>query len=321
MQTFARPILAESELKGTSFTVSWSGHDDTGGSGVAYYDVYFTDNGGECKLFAGHTTATSSTFSGLRGHTSAFYSVATDNVGNTEAAPASPEAHTIVLLQTTAAVVAAPNPVFLGSKITLTATVSVVGGSSPATGSVTFKDGTKILGTGTLSTTGGVTTSSFSTTKLTAGKHTITAVYGGDASDATSTSSPLNVIVDRFASTTKLVVSASQPSTGSPVTFTATIAIVSPGAGTPTGSVTFKEGTKVLATKNVSTTNGVTTAAFSTSSLAAGKHTILAIYSGSAQGNSSTSKGVTITVGPSKMKAHAAVRIARPLPGGPLGLA
>ena len=30
----------------TTFTVSWSGQDDAGGSGIASYDVYVSDNGG-----------------------------------------------------------------------------------------------------------------------------------------------------------------------------------------------------------------------------------------------------------------------------------
>ena len=75
--------------------------------------------------------------------------------------------------------------------MTFTATVvnSSPGGGTP-TGTVTFMDGTTTLGTGTLSTTDGVTTATFTTTALAVGSHSITAVYGGDTDDLTSTSQP-----------------------------------------------------------------------------------------------------------------------------------
>lgn len=60
-----------------------------------------------------------------------------------------------------------------------------------APGIVTFMDGTAVLGAGTL-TNGSAT---FSTTKLMAGSHTITAVYGGGANFLGSTSGPLIQIV------------------------------------------------------------------------------------------------------------------------------
>ena len=65
--------------------------------------------------------------------------------------------------------------------MTFTATVvnSSPGAATP-TGTVTFMDGTTMLGTGTLSTTDGLTTATFTTTKLAVGSHSITAVYGGD---------------------------------------------------------------------------------------------------------------------------------------------
>jgi RHS repeat-associated protein len=71
----------------SSFTLSWSGTDDTGGSGIATYDIYVSDNGGSFTPFLTATTQTSATFKGAFGHTYAFYSVATDNVGNREATP------------------------------------------------------------------------------------------------------------------------------------------------------------------------------------------------------------------------------------------
>jgi hypothetical protein len=62
---------------------------------------------------------------------------------------------------------------------------------STATGTVTFSDGTTVLGTGTL--IAGIAT--YSATSLATGMHSITAVYAGDPDDAPSTSTPLAITV------------------------------------------------------------------------------------------------------------------------------
>ena len=70
-----------------------------------------------------------------------------------------------------------------GSAVTFTATVAVTGG--PATGTVTFKDGVTVLGTGTLSSGRAI----FATSTLAIGAHSITASYEGSVTFATSVSS------------------------------------------------------------------------------------------------------------------------------------
>ena len=80
----------------TTFTVNWSGTDDTGGSGIATFDVYSSDNGGPFSLWQQGTTATSASFTGVNGHVYGFSSVATDNVGNRQATPTSAQATTTV---------------------------------------------------------------------------------------------------------------------------------------------------------------------------------------------------------------------------------
>src|SRR5262249_3419729 len=68
---------------------------------------------------------------------------------------------------------------------------------------------------------------------------------------------------------------------GQNVTFTATISVNPPGAGTPTGTVQFVvDGSNAGSPVNVNTSSGVTTASFSTSGLAVGTHTVSANYSG-----------------------------------------
>ncbi|MCE9611135.1 MAG: DUF6288 domain-containing protein [Chthoniobacter sp.] len=71
-----------------------------------------------------------------------------------------------------------------GSTVTFTATVTVSGG--PATGTVTFKDGATVLGSGTLS----AGTATFVTSTLAVANHSITATYGGDPTFDSSVSAP-----------------------------------------------------------------------------------------------------------------------------------
>src|SRR5262249_38170770 len=63
------------------------------------------------------------------------------------------------------------------------------------------------------------------------------------------------------------------------VTFTARVAAVAPGAGTPTGTVTFKDGNVVLGTFAVGADG---TATLTTSFAAAGGHAVTAVYNGDA---------------------------------------
>lgn len=77
-----------------NFTLSWSGADDANGSGVAFYDIYVSDNGGAYTQYLHNTTHTTAQFTGAFGHTYAFYSVATDAAGRTEDAPTTADAQT-----------------------------------------------------------------------------------------------------------------------------------------------------------------------------------------------------------------------------------
>ena len=79
----------------TIFSLQWSGRDGNG-SGIASYSVYFSDDGGAFRSFLSNTTQTSSTFTGVNGHSYGFYSVATDNVGNQQPTPTGAQATTTV---------------------------------------------------------------------------------------------------------------------------------------------------------------------------------------------------------------------------------
>jgi hypothetical protein len=70
-----------------SFTVPWGGSENTG-SGIAYYDVHVSTDGGPSAVWLPGTSLTSALFSGLAGHEYSFYTMAVDNAGNYQAAPA-----------------------------------------------------------------------------------------------------------------------------------------------------------------------------------------------------------------------------------------
>ena len=72
---------------------------------------------------------------------------------------------------------------------------------------------------------------------------------------------------------------------GQPVTFTATVSPNPPGAGTPTGTVTFSDGGSPIGTATLDASG---TAAITTSALAAGAHTITASYGGDNNFSAST---------------------------------
>jgi hypothetical protein len=174
-----------------SFAVNWSGTDV--GSGIASYNIYVSDNGGTFSLWQGAVTTTSASYTGTAGHTYGFYSIATDGAGNVEASKSAADTTTTVSNQvaTTTALTASSTSAGSGIAITLTATVTETSGTATPTGSVTFYDGTTSLGTGTLSS--GVAT--YSTSSLAVGTHSITATYGGDAGNFSSTSAAVSVVV------------------------------------------------------------------------------------------------------------------------------
>jgi Bacterial Ig-like domain (group 3)/MBG domain (YGX type) len=95
---------------------------------------------------------------------------------------------TVTATSTAITLVASPSATQYGDPVTLTATVT-----SGATGTVSFYDGSVLLGTGAVAN--GVAT--LTTSTLAAGTHTVTAVYNGDATYASSQSGPATVTVSK----------------------------------------------------------------------------------------------------------------------------
>ncbi|TDC20740.1 Ig-like domain repeat protein [Streptomyces sp. 8K308] len=115
----------------------------------------------------------------------------------------------------------------------------------------------------------------------------MTATYGGDASFASSSGTETHT-VDPALTTTTVTPAPDPSSLGQTVTFTATVAPVSPGAGTPTGTVTFfvSGGPTLTGTLGA---GGVATA--STAVLPPGTYTVAATYSGDVNFTGSSGTG------------------------------
>ncbi|MEU9499694.1 Ig-like domain repeat protein [Streptomyces sp. NPDC048196] len=151
------------------------------------------------------------------------------------------ETHTVNPARTTTTVTSAPDPSTVGQPVTFTAKVTPAPpGAGIPTGSVTFDFGDGSVGV-TVPVAGGVATASHTYTSTAASPYTVTAAYSGDADFEASVDTDVQTVTQAESSTT--VTSSPDPSVvGEPVTFTATVTTVAPGAGIPTGTVTFDFG-------------------------------------------------------------------------------
>jgi Big-like domain-containing protein/uncharacterized protein DUF4214 len=168
-----------------------------------------------------------------------------------------------------------------GSSITFTATVT---GAPNPTGTVNFS-ATTYNGVNPQSITlasnvplvngqASVTTSALAAGGAFLGNHFITAIYSGDGNHASAFGTMMQK-VHANASTTVLSVSPAPANPGQPVTLTATVASVPAAAGTPTGMVTFRDGTNVIGQVPLDP-SGV--ASIVRSDIAPGTHTLTATY-------------------------------------------
>lgn len=196
---------------------------------------------------------------------------------------------------TTTVLTASPNPVAASATVTLTATISASSGTP--TGAVTFLDGASTLGTATL--TNGVAT--FTTSSLPAGTtQTLTATYAGTAAFAASTSNSVALVISaptNIPTTTALAASPNPVAASATETLTATVTS-SNTAETPTGSVTFYDGTTTLGSASLGTSStNVATAIYTTTALSAGAtHTLTATFAGNTTFLASTSAAVSLVV-------------------------
>lgn len=159
---------------------------------------------------------------------------------------------------------ATPAPISYGTNLSsvLNATAEAGGQSIPGVFSYTATP------------TGGAATAVTATTVPATGSYILNAVFTPtNTVDYTTATATANLTVNKAISTISLVGSPNAAFVSNPVTFTATL---SSSAGTPTGSVSFYDGSTLLGAGGL--TSGVAT--YTTSGLVAGSHSITATYSG-----------------------------------------
>ncbi len=189
-----------------------------------------------------------------------------------------------------------PTTVF-GQSVTFSATVSSSQGVP--TGTVTFLDNGGSLGDVNLDASGSATLTT-SALSVTGSPHTITARYNGDANFADGTSAGLAQHVNPASTTTTLAASTTKSTYGQSVYFTATLYVVTPASGTPTGSVTFYDGATALYTGALA--GNISTLIVDALPVDGGiAHSITARYDGATDFSASTSSPTAVTVAPASL--------------------
>lgn len=260
---------------GVTYTATVTSIAGTPSGSVTLFDG--TTLVGNATLASGAATITISNLD-VGSHTLTAGFVATADFA---ASTSGPVTQVIDPIETTTAVVSSVNPSSTGDALTFTATV--IGGGTPPSGTVTFTDGSTPIGTSTLS----AGSASLTTSALAPGGHSITATFAGDPQHAPSTSPTLVQNVNG-SSTVSLTSNPNPSALGEAVSLIATVG----GGGTPTGSVTFRDGSAVVGTATL--TNGA--GGLTLSNLTAGTHSITAAYGGDATFGGSTSAALTQTV-------------------------
>jgi hypothetical protein len=163
-----------------------------------------------------------------------------------------------------------PTASVTGQSVTVSYVVSV---NAPGSGTPT---GTVTVSAGPDSCSGSVAAGSCVITFQTAGTKSLTATYAGDANFGGSTSAPVSHLVSPAATTTQLTAHTPDPSvTGQPITVIFTVAVTSPGGGTPGGTVTVTDGEVSCAGSPAAGTCQLTP-------IGAGSITLTATYAGDA---------------------------------------
>jgi hypothetical protein len=178
--------------------------------------------------------------------------------------------------------VSSPNPSFVGQAVTFRASVSSMAGTPPDGETITFRNGTAVLGTGVLS--GGV--ASLMISSLLSGTYSVTASYGGDGNFGASVSPALRQVVNTTNKSPTLItlVSNLNPSIyGQAITWTATV--TTSGSVAPTGTVNFTWGNTI----GSATLNSSGVAKLTRANLNADFYPLTAVYSGDANNARNTS--------------------------------
>ncbi|MBM4070658.1 MAG: hypothetical protein FJ271_17140 [Planctomycetes bacterium] len=189
---------------------------------------------------------------------------------------------TVNKANTTTTIGSSSGTTVFGQTVTFTATVSAVSpGAGTPSGNVNFLVDGVSVGFGALS--GGVATFAINSIAVAGSPHTVASQYVGDGNFNTSSSGNGSHTVNKANTSVGMSSSTGTTVFGQTVTFTATVAAVSPGQGTPTGNVDFLvDGVSV---GQGSLSGGIATFATGAISVAGSPHAITANYLGSGSFN------------------------------------
>ncbi|UNZ21235.1 hypothetical protein HC362_33325 [Streptomyces sp. 891-h] len=254
------------------------------GAGTPTGTVTLNFGDGTSPITTPLTNGTATTTRPYTTSTSSPYTITATYSGDTDFADSSgTDTHTVNRALTTTNLTTGPDPSVVGQPVTFTTTVTPLApGAGTPTGTVTlnFGDGTSPI---TTPLTNGTATTTRPYTTRTGSPYTVTATYSGSDRFVGSSGTDAHT-VDRALSATTVVSSPDPSAPAQNVTVEATVTAVPPGAGTPTGSVTFTVGNRSPVA--VPLINGSATT--SVKSLNVGKHGIIATYTGSTGFTSST---------------------------------
>lgn len=265
-----------------TFTATATSSNGAGGSGntpsgtVSFFVDGSATASSTCTLSTGACTWTTSTLAvGTHIITASYGGDTTDT---TATATLSPN-QVVNINATTVTVASSENPSYYGDNVTFT--ITATGSYGLPTGTVTYYDSTTstTLGTGTLACAIPVVTGtyicnggSFSISTLAVGSHVIQATLASNGVNAAGTGT-VTQVVNTNTSTLKLTSSENPSIYGDSVTFTVAATALS---GTPSGSITFMDGSTTLGTGTLAV--GATT--YTISTLSVGTHAIQAVYAG-----------------------------------------
>jgi uncharacterized protein (TIGR03437 family) len=261
---------------------------DANGSATAVWEILLSNPAAqETAEFAVFYTSSNAAPTLTPGTVALSYAPTVGSVLIPRFAPAASSTSVVTVAACTAVasvgLVSSANPATYGQPVTFTATVS--GNGVTPTGTVTFKDGAVALRTATLATG----QAAFTTAALGGGSHSITAQYSGDGNYPAATSAAVTQAINRASTATILSFSSSAVPVGQLANLTA---VVTSGAGAPTGLVTFRDGNLALRSVLV---DGSGTARLAIQ-LAPGDHNLTATYEGDANFAPSATAAQRLTV-------------------------
>jgi large repetitive protein len=204
----------------------------------------------------------------------------------------------------------------VGETVTYTAAVAAnAPGTGTPTGTVTFTNAANTtLCTETLNEASS-DTASCSFVYTAPGTDSVTAAYAGDGNYSASSSNAANETISVAQTTTAISSSPSSPVVGQPVTYTATVAPVAPGSGTPTGSVTFAGSAGALCTPVALNQSSPDEATCTTTYRSTQKDAVTATYGGDDNFAGSTSAILTESIAPATTSTSLKVDDAKPVVG------